>query len=294
MSMTDAQLFQARMQKWRLDAQPIRTLDDARAFIESVGFCLMYPMRPAILLPTFVGAWVGADDKLPAQQHAYKDPRAQEATELMVRALRGQAAYEAPLFDEYNAFLLAPSVFPYFYSLVGERNPKQAPATGPRSPYSPLACDAFEIIRRRGPISKTKLGEMLGGSVSNAGLDRALSELRAKLRITRVDYTVEEGSVWDELSRWAPEVVREGGGISVPGGVPALVTKYLDCVVAADEVEVENLLTNFVPRTRVKEAIHTLLSARELSFVHVGSKSLLQVTPPKQAYVPKPRPERVS
>jgi hypothetical protein len=44
----------------------------------------------------------------------------------------------------------------------------------------------------------------------------------------------------------------------------------------------------------VKEAIHALLSARELSFVHVGSKSLLQVTPPKQAYVPKPRPERVS
>jgi 23S rRNA pseudouridine2605 synthase len=293
--MTDAQLFQARMQKWRLDAQPIRTLDDARAFIESVGFCLMYPMRPAILLPTFVGAWVGADDKLPAQQHAYKDPRAQEATELMVRALRGQAAYEAPLFDEYNAFLLAPSVFPYFYSLVGERNPKQAPATGPRSPYSPLACDAFEIIRRRGPISKTKLGEMLGGSVSNAGLDRGLSELWAKLRITRVDYTVEEGSVWDELSRWAPEVVREGVGISVPEALSALVSKYLDCVVAVDEGEVENFLVNFVPRTRVKEAVHALLSARELSFVHVGSKSLLQVTPPKQVYVPKNRrPERVS
>jgi hypothetical protein len=254
----------------------------------------MYPMRPAVLVPTFIGAWVGADDRLPARQHAYNDPRAKEATELMVRALRDKAAYEAPLIDENNAFLLAPSVFPFFYSLVGERNPKQPPTIGPRSPYSPLACDAFEIIRRRGPISKTKLGEMLGGSVSNAGLDRALSELWAKLRITRVDYTVEEGSVWDELSRWAPDVVREGVGISVPEALSALVSKYLDCVVAVDEGEVENFLANFVPRTRVKEAIHALLSARELSFVHVGSKSLLQVTPPKQAYVPKPRPERVS
>ena len=53
-----------------------------------------------------------------------------EATELMVRALRDQAAYEAPLIDENNAFLLAASVFPYFYSLVGERNPKLPPATG--------------------------------------------------------------------------------------------------------------------------------------------------------------------
>jgi len=292
--MTDAELFQARTQKWRLDGQPVRTLDDARAFVESVGFCLMYPTRPAILLPTFIGAWVGADAKLPMRQHAYADPRAKEATELMVRALRDKAAYEAPLIDENNAFLLAPSVFPYFYSLVGERNPKQAPASGPRSPYSPLACDAFEIIRRCGPISKSKLGETLGGSVSNAGLDRALNELWSKLRITRVDYTVEHGSVWDELGRWAPDVVREGVGISVAEALSALVSKYLDCVVAVEEGEVETFLATFVPRTRVKEAIHALLSARELSFVHVGSKSLLQVTPPKQAYVPKPRPQRVS
>lgn len=292
--MTDAELLIARTQKWRVDGHPVRTLDDARAFLESVGFCLMYPMRPPVLVPTFIGAWVGADDKLPTRQHAYNDPRAREATELMVRALRDRAAYEAPLLDENNAFLLAPSVFPYFYSLVGERNPKQPPASGPRSPYSPLACDAFEIIRKRGPVSKAKLGEMLGGSVSTAGLDRALSELWAKLRITRVDYTVEEGSVWDELSRWAPDVVREGVGISVPEALSALVSKYLDCVIALDEGDVENFLANFVPRTRVKEAIHALLSARELSFVHLGGKSLLQVTPPKQAYVPKPRAERMS
>src|SRR5580658_7749580 len=134
--MTDAELLQARTQKWHLDGQPVRTLDDARAFLESVGFCLMYPTRPALLVPTFIGAWVGADEKLPMRQHAYADPRAKEATELMVRALRDHAAYEAPLFDENNAFLLATSVFPYFYSLVGERNPKQPPLTGPRSPYS--------------------------------------------------------------------------------------------------------------------------------------------------------------
>ena len=58
--MTDAELLLARRQKWRLDGQPVRTLDDARSFLDSVGFCLMYPMRPALLVPTFVGAWVGA------------------------------------------------------------------------------------------------------------------------------------------------------------------------------------------------------------------------------------------
>jgi hypothetical protein len=289
--MNDSELVQARMQKWRLDGRAVRTLDEARSFLESVGFCLMYPLKPPVLVPTFLGAWVGAEDRLPTWQHAFSDPRAKEATELMVRVLREKIAYEAPLFDENNNFLVTVSVFPYFYAVVGERNPKHPPKPGTRSGYSQLACDAFDVIRRRGPISKMKLGETLGGSLSTAALDRGLSELWAKLRITRVDYTVEEGSVWDELSRWAPDAVREGVSVSVPEALSALVSKYLDCVVAADQAEVETFFSNFVPRSRVKDAVNALLSARELSFAHLGSRSVLQITPPRTAYVQ--RPERV-
>jgi len=288
--MIDSEFQLARAHKWRLDGQAMRTLEDARAFMESVGFCLMYPTRPSTLVPTFLGAWVGADDRLPIQQHAYADDRAKEATELMVRLLRDKAAFEAPLFDENNAFLLSASVFPFFYALVGERNPKQAPKADSRSGYSQVACDAFEIIRRRGPISKTKLGEMLGGALSTVGLDRALGELWAKLRVTRVDYNAAEGSVWDELERWAPDKVWEGVGLSVGEALSALLSKYVDCVVAAEEEEVEKFFSNFVPRSRVKEAIHALLAAREFSYVHIGGKSLLQVTPRREAYVPRPRP----
>jgi 23S rRNA pseudouridine2605 synthase len=292
--MTVAELTDQRTQKWRLDGNAVRTLDDARTFLESVGFCLMYPLRPPVLVPTFMGAWVGSEDRLPTQQHAFADPRAKEATDLMVRTLRDKAAFEAPQFDENNAFLLAASVFPYFYALVGERNPKQPPIATTRSGYSQLAVDAFELIRKRGPISKTKLGQMLGGEPSPAALDRALRELWAELRITRVDYTVEEGSVWDELQRWAPDAVREAIGLSVPIALSALLTKYLDCVIAADQSEVEEFFANFVPRSKVKEAIKALLAARELSFAHVETRSLLQITPAREPFVPRPRPQRVA
>lgn len=291
--MTEQELQQARAVKWRLDGRAVRTLEDARTFLESVGFCLMYPTRPAMLVPTFVGAWVGENDRLPMQQHAYADPRAREATDLMVRALRAKAAFEALLIDENNAFLVSPAAFPFFYALVGERNPKLAPRVGSRSGYSQLACDAFEVIRRRGPISKTKLGEILGGALSTAGLDRALAELWTKLRITRVDYSEEEGSVWDELSRWAPDKVWEGVGVSVGEALSGLLSKYMDCVVAADQGEVENFFVNFVPRSKLKEAIKALLAARELSYVHLGNKSLLQVAPVREAFVLRPRGERV-
>ena len=147
--MTEQDLQQLRCEKWRLDGKPIRTIEEARKFVESVGFCLMYPMRPTMPVPTFIGAFVGSDDRLPTWQHAYSDPRALEATEFMVRLLRERAAYEANLFDENNAFLVAASAFPYFYALVGERNPKLAPKQGPRSAYSPLACDAFSFSKAR-------------------------------------------------------------------------------------------------------------------------------------------------
>jgi len=287
--MTDSELQQARAEKWHLDGRPVHTIEEARAFMESVGFSLLYPLRPPVLAPTFVGAWVGADDRLPTQQHAFADPRAQNAKDLMVRLLRERAAFEANLYDENNAFLIAASVFPYFYALVGERNPKQVVKAGPRSEYSQLACDAYEVIRRDGPVSKLKLGETLGGSLSGAALDRGLSELWSRLRITRVDYNASEGASWDVLYRWAPDAVREGISLSVGEALTALLSKYLDCVVAADQSEIDTFFDKVVPRSRVKDAVRALLAARELTFVHIGNRSLVQVSPPRNA---APQPDR--
>ena len=287
--MTDLELQQLRHAKWRMDGKPIRTIEQARAFVEDVGFCFMYPQRPPLLVPTFIGAFVGADDRLPEWQHAFKDPRAAEATELMVRLLRERTAFEANLFEENNGFLIAASVFPYFYALRGERNPKQAPNAGTRSPYSQLACDAYALIQQDGALSKQRLLEKLAGGLSTAALDKALAELWSKLRITRVDYKASEGSVWDLLYRWAPDPVKEGVGLSVPEALSALVSKYLDCAIAVEQAEVEAFFGNFIARSKVKDAVNALLAARELSFVHVGGKSMLQITPAKVVQTPPPR-----
>lgn len=275
--MTSEELIELRREKWHVAGKPVRTLDDARSFIESVGFCLMFPLPAQILLPTFIGAWSGSDEKLPIQRQAFTDARVNDATELMVRLLRDKSAFEANLFGENNAFLLSASVFPYFYALVGERNPRQAPKPGPRSAYSQLACDAYAIIHRKGPVSKLKLLGELGKGISVAALDRALADLWSKLRITRVDYSEREGASWDVLQRWAPEAVSEGINCSVNAALSALLSKYLECVIAADLPELEGFFGNFVARSKVREAVNALLAARELNFIPVGYKSLIQV-----------------
>jgi len=281
--MTDQELIQLRREKWHVHGNPVRTIDDARSFIESNGFSLMFPVVPPVLVPTFVGAWEGSDERLPTQKSAFTDLRSKDATELMVRLLRDRSAYEANLFGENNAFLLSASVFPYFYALIGERNPRQAPKAGPRSAYSQLACDAYAIIHRKGPISKLKLLEELGKGISVPALDHALLDLWSKLRITRVDYDEREGASWDVLQRWAPDAVSEGVNCSVNSALSALLSKYLDCVIAADQQELESFFGDFAARSKVREAVNALLAAREFSFVPIGHRTLIQVTPREPA-----------
>ncbi len=286
--MTEQELIHARRQKWHLDQPGIRTLEEAREFIESVGFCLMYPLPPVEMkspmppTPTFIGAYLGGDANLPNWRQAFRYPEAAAATELMVRLLRDKAAYEANPFGQTN-FLVSGSIFPFFYGLVGDRNPRQVPKPGVRSEYSQLAQDAFEVIRAEGGLSKPRLREKLGGSVSDAALDRALGELWSRLRITRVDYREGEGGIWDELYRYSPEAVREGMHLSVGEALTALLSKYLDCMVAADQQELGDFFSHFIARSKLNEAIGTLLSARELAFVQVGSKSCIQIAPPRVA-----------
>jgi len=58
----------------------------------------------------------------------------------------------------------------------------------------------------------------------------------------------------------------------------ALVSKYIDCVRAVSQEEVENFFSPLVGRARVRDAINALQAARELGFVHVGSRVMLQTT----------------
>ena len=81
--------------------------------------------------------------------------------------------------------------------------------------------------------------------------------------------------------RWCPEEVREGMNMSIAEALTALVSKYIECVVAAEQLEVEEFFSTFIGRGRVREAINALLAAREFQFTHVGTRSMLHIAPPK-------------
>lgn len=281
--MTDSELQQRRKEKWRVNGKPIRALEEARALLESVGMALVYPVRPALPLPTFIGAFTGSDERLPDAQHAFSDPRTREAEELMLRLLREKSAFESNLFGG-TSVLVSASLFPYFYSLLSAQDKK---GTSRGDKLSQLAHDTFRILEQKGPVGKQQLRTLLGGDPSTAALDRALAELWSRLKITRVGHSPEEGAVWDTFARWAPKQVKEGSSLSTAEALSAMISKYLETSIAAEESEIQAVFSSLAARSRIKEATNALLATREFSFVHVGARTLIQVTPPRVAPAPR-------
>jgi hypothetical protein len=111
--------------------------------------------------------------------------------------------------------------------------------------------------------------------------------LWSRLRITRVDYTTDGGAAWDALYRWSPEPVREGINLSLPESLSVLIAKFLEMGIAAEQAEVEDFFSHFVPKTRARDAINAMLAAREFTFTTVGKKTMLQVARRKDEPLPR-------
>jgi hypothetical protein len=277
--MTEQELEQQRAANWRIDGNAVHTVEEARKFVEAVGFCLMYPERTLPRVPSFMGAYAGSAAGLPLAKNAYADPRAQQATELMVRLLRERSAYEMILSGE-TTLLVSAAAFPFFYGLVGDRTPKLPPKTKAQgAKVSELSARVFEALQKHGPLSKPQLQEYVGRETSQAALDRALAELWSILKITRVDYNASAGAFWDVLYRWAPEPVKEGINISEPEAISALVSKYLETAIGVEQDDIEQFFSHMTSRSKVREALGALLQARELSLVTIGAKGLIRLTP---------------
>lgn len=270
-----------RQQKWHVteNTPPLRTLDQAREFLNGVGFCLAYPVRPSPPAPTFIGAYVGSEEKLPSAKQAFADANARAATELIVRLLSEKSAFEVA-FGEDASLLVSVAEFPYFYALVGDRNPKAAPSPGLRGEQA-LTTHTFQIIDEHGPINEDEMRRKLGREISRNAIEKVLQTLWSKLRITRVDSGIENGEpvepVWDLMHRWAPEVVNLGKQISQPEALSALISKYLETVVVAEQKDIEDFFSRLVPRSRVTQVIKAMLTAQEFTFVQVSGKNMLRL-----------------
>jgi 23S rRNA pseudouridine2605 synthase len=270
-------LQQQRAAKWRIDGQrPVHTIDDARAFIDSVGFALIYPTRPTVTAPTFIGAVLGTNEDLPIASKAAVDPRTQLSSELVLRLLNDKLAFEVP-FGGIGSLLVSATEFPYFYALLGERNPKSIPSEGIRGEKA-LVAHTFKLLAKQ-PMTEQEMLSAHGKGISEAALSRALHELWSKLRTVRTDLLDRstESPKWDALYRVAPAQVNRGAHLSQAEALSALISKYLESVLAAELREVEEFFGQITSRSKVAEVVKALTAAREFETTVVGHTSMVRL-----------------
>jgi 23S rRNA pseudouridine2605 synthase len=272
----ETQLAESRKTAWNQVGEGIHTLDAARDWVNKYGIVLFAP-RAAQLpspAPSLVEATLGTANAAPTFAET-------EAARGLVSRLVGEGlALPLNLLNvpgDSPDFVVSAQVFSYIFTMRGDKAWKQAPATTGAVKVSPLGLRVFEVLTERGPMSAAELALELGREVTEAAILRTLSELWSQLRVLPLLQVGDGVTLWELTTRRFTKAIKAGANAGQPKAISALVSLYLAQVIAATEEEIVTFLSPLTARSRLREVVHALTSARQLETVVLDGKTLLHI-----------------
>ena len=228
-----------RVREWkyhRLPERRIATVEEARAFVDEVGFCFFWPIKD-IELPNLFHAIAGHVRPVPMK---HNDPDLSRCWGWKDASLDKKRWYYGKLLRR-RATLIALDWLPYFYACSEN--------CGDLDDYlqeyedglmTAEAKAVYEAILEHGPLDTVRLrrqAHMSAGSAKSR-FDRALVELQVGLKVIPIG--VARVGAWNYaftyeiVQRYFPELPAQARHIKRGEARRALVLRYLDTVVAAD------------------------------------------------------------
>jgi hypothetical protein len=241
--MKSEEILRLRERRYRrTPEQRVRTVEEARAFVEEVGFCHFWPIK-GIETPNLFHAIAGRERPVPM---AHDDPDLSKCWGWKDHALDKRWWYYGKLLRR-RATLVSLAELPYFYALSEN--------FGSLDDYlmeyedgkmTAEAKQIYEALLEHGPLDKVRLRREArltsnGNAVSASAksrVDRALVELQVGLKVVPVG--VSEAGAWNyafvyELfQRWCPHIPEQARSIKRGEARRHLVQRHVDNVVAAD------------------------------------------------------------
>jgi hypothetical protein len=296
------QLSAARVALWRQNGDAILTLEAAGDWLAQTGICSFVPPSnvamgsnrrptahagsttsgPAFPAPSFLEAILGAPltDDTPTDAVSFTREAAQSLLVRLVAA--GDAVLLPPAAIDPAAVgapgtIAASGCFAYVYALRGDRNWRQPPSIFGAQRVSPLAVDAWKKLDMGGATTAFELGRELGREVTEAAALRALGELWAQLRVLPIPQADGAPTRWEAAGQRHKQALQTAASASAPMALSALISLYLQSVIAASEDEIATFLQPMAPRNRVLEVVHGLQAARQLDSVVCEGQRLLHV-----------------
>ncbi|MBU0703378.1 MAG: hypothetical protein KKC18_05880 [Chloroflexi bacterium] len=259
----------------RTPGRRLRTVEDARAFVEEVGFCHFWPIK-GVETPNLFHAIAGRVRPVP-MEHA--DPDISKCWGCKDDALDKKWWYYGKLIRR-RATLVSLTVLPYFYALSGNY--------GSLDDYLQEYADGlmtaearaiYEAILENGPLDTVQLRRKARMSAESAKsrFERALVELQVGLKVVPVG--IAEAGAWryafyyELFQRWFPDIPAQARQIGRAEARRALTLRYLDNAVAADRKMVAKVFHVFKwTPTELDRAIATLLQEGAIQELPVEGK----------------------
>ena len=281
---TAAQLAETRQRQWHQQGEALLTMENLRSWINTAGLVLFVP-RPQIVAPapSLVEAVLGEPVATPTIEQTT------EARSLLARLVAeglavplnllgaGAGTVHAGAPGDTPDFVASTAVFSYVFTLRGDKAWKQPPTTSGAFKVSPLALATHEALSQRGPLSAYDLTTEVGKEVTEAAVLRALGELWTHLRVLPLAQAGENATLWELTGARFTKQMKAGANAGQPSALSALISLYLGQSVVASEDEIESFLSPLASRSRIRDVIHALLSARQLETVAVEGRTMLHV-----------------
>jgi 23S rRNA pseudouridine2605 synthase len=283
---TADQLAAARLAHWHHDADPILTINMLRDWLNTSGLVFFTP-RAAQLpapAPSFVEAILGTFNTAPTLAET------DQSRSLLSRLILDGGAIPLNLLgsptgtgSEIPDFIVSPLAFPYIFTLRGDKAWKQPPTTTGASKVSPLALNTYNLLVERAKdhsagMSSYDLTTQLGKEVTETAVLRSLTELWQHLRVIPVPQPDGAPTLWELTTTRFTKQIKAGANAGQPTALSALISLYLGQAIVASEEDIETFLSPVAARSRIRDVIHALISARQLETIAVEGRTVLHVT----------------
>ncbi len=238
------QLLERREHRYRrTPARRIESVEEARTFVEELGFCHFWPIK-GVEMPNLFHAIAGRPRPVP---NAHDDPDLSRCWGWKDQSLGQDWWYYGKLLRR-RATLVSLALLPTFYAAsenFGDLLDYEVEYAD--GLLSAEAKAVYEALLEQGPLDTLRLRREAGLSAegAKARFDRALTELQVGLKVLPIG--VVEAGAWryafkyEILQRHFPRLPEEARAIGRREAQRALILRYLENVVVAERTMVRKV-----------------------------------------------------
>ena len=271
--MTAPELAALRQRNWASWIEADASSANLLRFVEIVAFL---PVSAAADVWPSLDAWLARHAADPADASLLAAEEA-AAHAWLADFVRAKQVAELAIWPSGPVYVSA-DLLPNIYVWRGDRHPERDfERQVEQGRISPLAGRIYAALLAGPAMGSTELRDRLGAQrTSIPAVLHGLRELAASLKIVPVEIAGPEPR-WQPLCAAFPHVPRAISTLSRPAAALALVVKYLEVAVVAEEAGIAEFFAPILPGTAVRSALSALASARQTEATAVDGRPAVQL-----------------